>query len=42
MQSFKEILSYLHEVGAPLRQKTPPRTEVVEGSAARVKTIKAV
>lgn len=42
MQSFKEILSYLHEVGAPLRQKTPPHTEVVEGSAAGVKTVKAV
>ena len=42
MQSFKEILSYLHEVGASLRQKTPPRTEVVEGCAVGVKTVKAV
>ena len=42
IQSFKEILSYLHEIGAPLRQKAPPRTEVVEGGTVGVKTIKAV
>ncbi len=39
IQSFKEILSFLHEIGAPLRRKTPPRKEVVEGSAVGVKTV---
>jgi fatty acid desaturase len=42
IQSLKEILSYLHEVGAPLRQKTPPRKEAVEGSTVVAKPVKAV
>jgi fatty acid desaturase len=42
IQSFKEILAYLHEVGAPLRQKTLPRKEVVDGSAVVAKPIEAV
>ena len=42
IQSFKEILTYLHEVGAPLRQKNPPRKEAMEGSTVVPKPIKAV
>ncbi len=42
IQSLKEILSYLHEVGAPLRQKTPPRKEAGEGSTVVAKPVKAV
>ncbi len=42
IQSFKEILSYLHEIGASLRQKAPSRTKAVESGAVGVKTVKAV
>ncbi len=40
VQSLKEILSYLHEVGAPLRDKTPPPKRVVEGNAIGIKSLK--
>jgi fatty acid desaturase len=42
IQSFKEILTYLHEVGAPLRQKNPPRKEAVEGNAVVARPVEAV
>ena len=42
IQSIKEILTYLHEVGAPLRQKNPPRKEAMEGSTVVPKPVEAV
>jgi fatty acid desaturase len=42
VQSFKEILSYLHGVGAPLRKKTPPQKEVAEGSVVGITSIESV
>jgi fatty acid desaturase len=41
-QSLKEILTYLHEVGAPLRDKTPPQKKVVEYSTPGIKKAEAV
>ncbi|MDQ6644452.1 MAG: acyl-CoA desaturase [Chloroflexota bacterium] len=40
-QSIKEILTYLHAVGAPLRGKTPPHKNV-EYSVPRIKKVEAV
>lgn len=40
VQSLKEILSYLHQVGAPLRDKTPPPKKVVEDNAVGIKSLK--